>query len=217
MPASQLLTELLQRGALETQPRNFYFLSDVDFGAFEELRAKGLATLLDSTSGRAAATQRAASALAILQLFEGPAPVYSYMSSARLEGNVAEASVFDLLLMLVHNGWTEQAVAGKSRRCLPFAPRGQKVFFLDRSARHISRFYLICLLKADDLFAKGVTAIAHFQTDAYYKALMDCEAAQAKLIQPDCKAAEYKRLKGGKPLSERPEDDAGLGNDVLCC
>ena len=198
-PASLLLSELLHQGALESQPRVFHFLTEEDAPAFIELQGKGLAKFVDEDLNRIAATARAASRLAVLQLFKGPTPICQHISRARAARDLDQASIFDLLVMLLSSGWSEQLIDGKSRCCLPYESGAPKTVFLNKWAKHISRPYLTCLLRSDEIFAKGVNSIAHFETDVYYRALLQSDPERARRIQPGCKAHVYRTLLGGSP------------------
>ena len=204
--ASVLLSELLRRGAMREKQETFFFMTEPDQAAFEELSSKGLACLLDEASGRIAATNKAAQRLAVSQKFTGPTSICKYVSMARSASHVdpAELSAFDLLVSLIDSGWSERATAGKSKRLTPYRSDGEKLLFYDSCSKLISKPYLVCLLQADKLFAKGISEVHHFQPEMYYKALLHCEAEDAARITPNCAGGYYReilRLPGQDPAN----------------
>ncbi len=78
----------------------------------------------------------------------------------------------------------------------------------------------MALLKSEDIFLKGVTSIHYFQSEEYYKTLIQCSEEIAMLLQPNRSAAEYKLLKNGGTTAHRQpgamrmllDDDAADGS-----
>ena len=129
------------------------------------------------------------------QLYNGPASICEYVSKARTRGQLDENTVFDLLLILLQGGWREVGKASKTR-VSPYVADGPKIVYYDTGSATISRLYLRCLIQADEILAKGVRSIHHFQPQLYYKCLLECHAAQAARVAPNLKTAAYRRLLG---------------------
>ncbi|CAE7449883.1 chk1, partial [Symbiodinium sp. CCMP2592] len=208
--AVQLLSELLEAGATEAATQNHVFIQDDDHEqSFAELRASGLATWADETSGRIAATRKAASCAGIAQLYHGPSEVCEYVASCQ-EGQDTETSdststVFDLLIRLLRDGWKERGLATKGGRRPPppYTQGGERILVYHTGSQNIGRLYLECLCSADELFEKGIKEIHHFQTEMYYRTLMECEPHQSASVRPHQKVAVYRELLGMKPRAGR--------------
>ena len=195
-PAYELLTALLQGGVAQALPHKFFFLQDDEQrDAFRQLEMKGLACFTDAASGRIASTSHATKGLCVAQLYNGPASICEYVSKARTRGQLDENTVFDLLLILLQGGWREVGKASKTR-VSPYVADGPKIVYYDTGSATVSRLYLRCLIQADEILAKGVRSIHHFQPQLYYKCLLECHAAQAARVAPNLKTAAYRRLLG---------------------
>ena len=56
-------------------------------------------------------------------------------------------------------------------------PGSKKVYYCKNSGSSLAgRLYLLVLACHQDVFARGVPAISHFQRESYYKALLHCPA-----------------------------------------
>ena len=218
MPAQQLLSELLQRGALESRRsrRTFFLQNDSDEASFDELRAAGLATCVDEATGSIAACSGALKDLGVMLLYHGPEQICKYVSSARSQDPTgSQGTVFDLLLSLLGTGWSERGLQVKSARLPPFQPGGEKILYYHVASKSISRNYLECLSKADTLFSKGVSGIHHFQIETYYKTLLDVDPNKASLVRPGQQARAYRQLMGLLPPPPSPADDVDGGRYPL--
>jgi len=110
----------------------------------------------------------------------------------------------ELLFALMDSGWEEKCVQ-KSTRIPPFTAESDKHVFYHTSSETggLHRFYLMALLKSEDIFSKGVTSIHYFQSEEYYKTLIQCSEEIAMILQPNRPAAEYKLLKDGGTTTHR--------------
>ncbi|CAE7773047.1 unnamed protein product, partial [Symbiodinium sp. CCMP2456] len=210
-PAYELLTALLQGGVAQALPHKYFFLQDDEQrDAFRQLQMKGLACFTDEASGRIASTSHATEGLCVAQLYSGPTPICEYMSKARARGQLDENTVFELLLILLQGGWQEVGKASK-KRVDPYVVDGPKIAYYDTSSATISRLYLRCLIQADEIFAKGVRAIHHFQPQLYYRCLLECDAAQAARTGPNLNTTAYRRLLGLPTAGAAPSPAEDVG------
>ena len=206
--AHQLLTELLQQG----ESRHFFLQDDEQQRAFHELQSHGLACWFDEASGRIAATASASRGVCMVHLYHTPIGVCEYMSKARVQNELDDHTVFDLLLALLQNGWREVGTPSKGR-VPPYKHGSAKTVYYHTASATLSKLYLRCLLQADNLFAKGVDEIHVFQLEIYYRALLQCNDSQAKHIVPHLKAAAYRQLMGWQEPDAAREEDEGLFSD----
>ena len=114
-------------------------------------------------------------------------------------------SPMELLFALMDCGWVEQCVR-KSRKLRPFTQQSQKLIFYHAASESggLHRFYLMALLDSKNIFEKGISEIHYFQSEEYYKTLINCKPSLAGSIMPNRPAAEYKRLKQGQSDADRP-------------
>lgn len=105
-------------------------------------------------------------------------------------------SPMELLFALMDSGWVEQCVK-KSRKLRPFTQQSDKLIFYHAASESggLHRFYLMALLDSKSIFEKGISEIHYFQSEEYYKTLINCKPSIACSIMPNRPAAEYKRLK----------------------
>ena len=85
-----------------------------------------------------------------------------------IEGDVLTRSKMELVVELALQGW-EYAYDAEH-----FAPSSKKVFSLTMVAR--SRLYFACLMKADDVWARGGTLIRTHMPENYYKCLLQLDS-----------------------------------------
>ena len=195
----------------------FFLQDDEQRDAFRQLEMKGLACFTDEASGSIACASRATEGLCVAQLYHGPASICEYVSKARRRGQLDESSLFDLLLILLQDGWREVGRPSK-KRVDPYVVHGPKIVYYDTGSATISRWYLRCLIQADEIMAKGVRSIHHGQPQLYYRSLLECDASQAGRVAPNLKTEAYRCLLGlptaGKPTS-RDEDAGGHSISVF--
>jgi len=109
------------------------------------------------------------------------------------------ATTFELSLALEENGWGIQP-QGKGR-VQPYAPGDVKVWYCKEHDLP-SKAYLQCLLQAEALKEKGVTAIEHFKSVAYYQAILQVPASRIHLVTPTMSAKQLKILEDSDEMCD---------------
>lgn len=111
-----------------------------------------------------------------------------------------QQSRFELVMALMHSGWTESDQL-QSSDCYGPVDSEQEFTLNGRSGSGLFQEYLLCLLQADALFAAGVPAIHHCQIKAYYFCMLTLLKLGTPLAQqslksyrPDLSASAYKKL-----------------------
>ena len=127
-----------------------------------------------------------------------------------MEGSEGTSTVFGLLIKLLQDGWRERGFATKTGRLPPYTPGGERILVYHTGSPNVSRLYLECLWSAEELFSKGVREIHHFQSEMYYRTLMDCEVHQSARVRPNLQVDAYRELLGMKP--RRPRAGRGHGS-----
>lgn len=132
---------------------------------------------------------------------------------------LSDMTTMELALRLCDGGWSKQEWPLR-KRPPPLLPNGPLVW-CDREPVYSK--YLLCLLKATDLFTGGAAMIHHGQASAYYDALLTLPAdkmPQLNALPPNQKAETYNALLGRSrvantvqqaltnPVDDLEEDDA---------
>ena len=206
--ASEVLVEIVQNGALPGSSRKY--LRDGGDDGIAELLSLGFVRFDQEHGDSIKATHDALRAMHLTQVFDSPVPIYEYHPAQHLADT--DMSSFELLLKLLASGWQERRVSTKSKR-VPYHRGDEKIVLLhDRSP--LSGLYLRALLRSEELFAKNICEIHHFQSEAYYRALLDCDASQAGQIKPGLGLQEYKSvIRGhGEDMGALQRDSDSEGN-----
>lgn len=91
-----------------------------------------------------------------------------------------ECTQLELALLLNQDGWTQMSLHDHEASArVPLTPgHTQQTWYCDRHGRYFSN-YLVCLIKAQQLFQAGLKELHHGQIEAYYSALLAALAAGA--------------------------------------
>ena len=219
MPAQQLLSELLQRGALESRRsrRTFFLQNDSDEASFDELRAAGLATCVDEATGSIAACSGALKDLGVMLLYHGPEQICKYVSSARSQDPTgSQGTVFDLLLSLLGTGWSERGLQVKSARLPPFQPGGEKILYYHVASKSISRNYLELSVQSGHTILQRCVRHPSFPDRDLLQDAVGCGPEQGLLVRPGQQARAYRQLMGLLPPPPSPADDVDGGSIPYC-
>ena len=100
--------------------------------------------------------------------------------SVRGDVPLEDASLLELAHLLVKSGWRDQPRA-PGPRPPPYVAGGSRTWFVDSKPQ---RSYMMALVLSDDIFAKGVDAIHHYQSVSYYEALLKSDSQALVGIMP---------------------------------
>ena len=108
-------------------------------------------------------------------------------------------TLLELALKLRDEGWS--LLSGtKNKRLRPYCSGSPKHYF------HTGRFwYCLSLLNSELIFARGIEAIPHSQSETYYRALLQLPESKLHLLKPGKPASYYRRGLCGASISTRFE------------
>lgn len=207
--ASDLLSEIIKHGAVEGNLGKHYLAVNNQDEHFLQLRNLGFIKYLEDTGDSIVATKKALHAVQPTLVYFSPAHTHEYMSdTVPAEPNM---TVIDLLLALLVAGWSEKGFPPK-KSVEPYRIGAEKhVFYHTGSA--LCKFYLRALLNSETIFAKGIVAIYYWQSEAYYRTLLECDAAHVHLVRPSLTLKEYKGIRQGNMQTSLPQPHAAVSDD----
>ena len=128
---------------------------------------------------------------------------------ANIGTDLEQYTAAELVLLLGQLGWKD-AEQRKSKKVDPYKLRGTKIWYWSEG-NTISKLYLRALIAAPDLFKENIVeSIHHFQSQAYYKALL----AKCSVL-PNHPLAYYKleMKKRSNPKAGQPNCDSAEQED----
>ena len=97
-----------------------------------------------------------------------PGQVFTIRPNVKLE----DYTQLELQVAMQLHGWVHFCLGENDKLARePHQPDGTKRWFSGQNGRFFSS-YLMCLLKSEQLFAKGLQSLWHGQIDAYYTTLL---------------------------------------------
>ena len=180
--------------------RGHYFPSDTSDGADSDLQRLldlKLVVRLDASGSLnedgecCQVTKSGLAQFTMGQRYVNPISIFQYESNP--PPPAAKMTAIDLLVSLRKAGWKEMYVnAGQRRGCEPYTKDSPKMAFYHKS---LSIQYLKCLLElgAGEFVQLG-GMIHHFQSNAYYRALLGLPTQQALKLVANQPAKAYKKL-----------------------
>lgn len=137
-------------------------------------------------------TEKGVAQFDLAQTFFSPTNILEFFKVDPALPTATTMSCFELLLLLKSSGWQECCVR-VSKQIPPYRDGSDKrVYYHQNSQRGgLSQPYLYALVTSENLLSHG-GEIHYFQSDAYYKALVELPVGQAALLRPGQSAASYK-------------------------
>jgi hypothetical protein len=114
---------------------------------------------------------------------------------ASREGVALEScTVFELIADLTNSGWIREQPASLLRAFEPYRKDGAKIWYSRKCQEVISRAYIMCCVRSDQLFGGGLPELHHGQLEAYYCCLLQLPDAMLSEIKPNQPARYYRAL-----------------------
>ena len=158
------------------------------------------------------ATQAALKAVQLTQLFHCPAEIKQYCSDP--EPHETDMTVMDLMYALLRDGWEDKGMPTKSPECIPYKAGSKRVVYYHNGSL-LGKNYLRALRNSEEILKKpGISqsGIHYWQSEGYYRALLECTAENSHLVKPQLKLNDYKRIMKGLAPSDAKLDLHGTGS-----
>jgi len=189
LKAQELFESIAESGAASGPEYGLF----VDISTeLEELLSLGLVCKMDMLAGRGdhshfTLTKQGRMCVRPCLELLNPVPILKYKRK-NMEGNISHYTLAELVLCLAAAGW-QDTVHSKTRKIDPYTQGSRKVWY-HHDGQKTSKLYLQALLLAPQFFANGLVEIQHFQSQAYYKSILDgCTG-----VLPNQPLAYYKLL-----------------------
>ena len=175
-------------------------------------------------------TEKGVAQFDLAQTFFSPTNVLEFFKVDPALPTAKTMSCFELLLLLKSSGWQEECITA-SKQIPPYRGGSDKRVYYHKTSQRggLSQAYLYALVASENLVSRR-GEIHYFQSDAYYKALVELPVDQAALLRPGQSAASYKAAvhkketapRGGGAIQDDPshaslrlEDEGSRGADLF--